>query len=119
MTGRGKVSLPVFSSAEKVHTHVFHRWNAKLGPRYKLQREKDVVVIADDPPELGITQVAVGDKIDAIAGDNGVQPVVVSGCGIDPLPPAEIFTGRIAVKDAAGVAGIAADHERTCDQLTD
>ena len=79
--------------AKDMHLDVFDRGDAKIGSRCQLQREKDVVVVADDPPQPGIAQVAMGEQIDAVALDDCMQAVVVPGRGVDPLSPAKIFLG--------------------------
>lgn len=51
---------------------MFAGGNAQRQTRLERQREKDVVVVADDPPEPGVTQIAVREQIQAVALDHGV-----------------------------------------------
>ena len=96
---------------------MFARGNAQGQAGLERQWKKEVVVVADDPPEPGVTQIAVREQIQTVAFDDGVQAVVVSGGGVDALAHAEGGAVAVPVENAAGVAGIAADHERTSDQL--
>jgi len=83
------------ASVEQAHLDVFAGGNAQRQTRLERQREKDVVVVADDPPEPGVTQIAVRQQIQTVALDHGVQAVVVSGDGVDALAHAE--GGAVAV----------------------
>ena len=42
---------------------MFHGGNPEHGAGIELQGEEDVVVIADDPPQVGPAQVSMGQKV--------------------------------------------------------
>lgn len=68
---------------------MFARGNAQGQAGLERQREKEVVVVADDPPEPGVTQIAVREQIQTVALDYGVQAVVISRSSVDALAHTE------------------------------
>jgi hypothetical protein len=61
---------------------VFDRGEAKDGPGFQFERKEKVVVVGDDPPE-------VGDLVNPVAVDDGVETVVVARRYIDALARAD------------------------------
>jgi hypothetical protein len=106
-------------SVENVHADVVHGGDAKHRARRQFQREKYVVVITDEPPELYLSQIPVSQKIQPVTVGHGMKAVIESRGCIDRKPHAKGITVTVSVSETFSVSGIFADHERTSDQLTD
>lgn len=65
---------------------LLRRWNSQDSPRLQLQWKEDIVVVANHPPQIRVAEVAIGDEVDAVAFDHGVEDVVGLGRGIDAGP---------------------------------
>ena len=69
----------VCSSSNEPHGDVLQRGNTQNRPHLELQREEDVVVVADDPPQLGASKIACGEAVHPIPFDHGVEAVIRPG----------------------------------------
>jgi len=79
----------------------------------EVQREEDVVVVADDLPQVSVAEVAVCEDIEPFAVGDGMERIIVSRGGVDSLPYTDAATVSIPVKDARCIARVLAYHWRT------
>jgi hypothetical protein len=106
-------------SVENVHADVVHGRDAKQRSRRQFKGKEDVVVVTDDPPELCLSQIPVGQKIQPVTVGNGMKAVIESRGCIDRKAHAKGITVTVSIPETFCVSGILVDHERTSDQLTD
>jgi hypothetical protein len=102
-----------------MHIDVIYGRDAENLPERQLQWEKEVVVIANDPPEFGIAEITVSQQIYPVAIHHGVKTVVETRRGIDTPTHSERVAFVAFVENRLGVTGIFANHDRTSAQLTD
>ena len=85
------------------HAEPLPRRHAESLSSGQLQRPKDVVVVADHPPEFGATQISRRQNVNSISLDHRVEVIVgPRGC-FDLRPAAEELERTIAELDDNGV----------------
>ncbi|SPD74384.1 hypothetical protein PITCH_A230071 [uncultured Desulfobacterium sp.] len=102
-------------SVQKPHADVFRRWDAQDGPRRQVQGEENVVVVADDPPEIGLSQIAMGEQIDPVPLDHRVKPVVGARLVLGRKTRAQKIPVARCVENGCRVSGSPSDHPRTSE----
>ena len=80
---------PIERLSNETHAHVLHRWNARDRSEVEFQRELDVVVVAEDPPQLGVSQIAGNRRVHTVPGHDAVEAVVRPRGRVQASPRAE------------------------------